>query len=111
MQWCFAIAYRNSVYEPSSGVKHDVLRPMALTLMLETNMRFIPMIALVTLLGSALMAETPETTPCPNMKSPDPAVSPDGYGQAVGERGETNADAEEGDAYTGDPTYGECDGR
>lgn len=49
---------------------------------------------------------------------PDPAENPDGFGQLVGERGETNANTETddiavdgGDAYTGDPTYGDCDGR
>ncbi|WP_107497946.1 hypothetical protein [Thalassobius sp. I31.1] len=45
-------------------------------------------------------------------KSPDPAVSPDGWGQAVGHTGETNAEvAPGGDAYTSDATYGDCDGR
>ncbi|WP_039016873.1 hypothetical protein [Halocynthiibacter namhaensis] len=39
-------------------------------------------------------------------KSPDPAVSPDGWGQAVGDIGDTNADVDPGDA-----TYGGCDGR
>lgn len=49
--------------------------------------------------------------PCP-VSSPDPAESPDGFGQAVGERGETNSGGTDGgDAYTGDPTYGDCDGR
>jgi hypothetical protein len=50
--------------------------------------------------------------------SPDPAENPDGFGQLVGERGETNANTETdgvaadgGDAYTGDPAYGDCDGR
>ena len=50
--------------------------------------------------------------------SPDPAENPDGFGQLVGERGETNTNTETddttaaaGDAYTGDPTYGDCDGR
>lgn len=51
-------------------------------------------------------------------QSPDPAENPDGFGQLVGERGETNANTDTddsavdgGDAYTGDPTYGDCDGR
>ena len=39
--------------------------------------------------------------------SPDPAENPDGFGQLVGERGETN----DGDAHSGDPAYGDCDGR
>jgi len=51
-------------------------------------------------------------------QSPDPAGNPDGFGQLVGERGETNSNTETddtsvdgGDAYTGDPAYGDCDGR
>lgn len=51
-------------------------------------------------------------------KSPDPAENPDGFGQVVGDRGENNANTETdgiaadgGDAYTGDPAYGDCDGR
>ena len=40
-------------------------------------------------------------------KSPDPAVSPDGWGQAVGHIGDTNAEVAPG----GDGTYGGCDGR
>ena len=39
-------------------------------------------------------------------KSPDPAVSPDGWGQAVGHIGDTNAEVDPGDA-----TYGDCGGR
>lgn len=79
--------------------------------MLEPHMRFTVLVALFTLLGAAVFAETAEPTDCETVKSPDPAVSPDGFGQAVGERGETNADADERDAYTGDPAYGDCDGR
>lgn len=49
------------------------------------------------------------------VRSPDPAENPDGFGQLVGERGETNShtksDDHSGDAYTGDPAYGNCDGR
>jgi hypothetical protein len=51
-------------------------------------------------------------------QSPDPAENPDGFGQLVGERGETNSNTETddtvadgGDAYGGDPAYGDCDGR
>ena len=51
-------------------------------------------------------------------QSPDPTENPDGFGQLVGEHGETNANmetddapADGGDAYTGDPAYGDCDGR
>ena len=46
--------------------------------------------------------------------SPDPAENPDGFGQLVGERGESNtqtATSDDGDVYTGDPAYGDCDGR
>lgn len=69
-------------------------------------MKLIALVALFGLFGIALNAETNELSSCLEVKSPDPAVSPDGFGQAVGERGETNANAEEGDA-----TDGNCDGR
>lgn len=55
--------------------------------------------------------DTADQSSCVESKSPDPAMSPDGFGQAVGERGETNAETQEGDTYTGDPVYGDCDGR
>ncbi len=74
-------------------------------------MKFTVLVALLTAFGAAVIAETAEPTACEEVKSPDPAVSPDGFGQAVGERGETNAETQEGDAYTGDPAYGDCDGR
>ena len=74
-------------------------------------MKFTVLVALFTVFGAAAMADTAEPTVCEEVKSPDPAVSPDGFGQAVGERGETNAETQEGDAYTGDPAYGDCDGR
>ena len=106
---------------------------------------------IVALIGTSAMAF--EGTP----KSPNPAISPDGFGQLVGERGENNTESDEryvpgsnvvafsapadvtplygenltrweeggeyisgcpagfviegGDAYTGDPAYGDCDGR
>jgi hypothetical protein len=84
---------------------------MELVLLLEVLMKLIALVALFGLFGVALMADTADQSSCVETKSPDPAVSPDGFGQAVGERGETNADVEEGDAYTGDPAYGDCDGR
>ncbi|MEP4125333.1 MAG: hypothetical protein ABJL98_11515 [Lentilitoribacter sp.] len=74
-------------------------------------MKLIALVALFGMFGVALMADTTDLSPCEEVTSPDPAVNPDGFGQAVGERGETNADVEEGDAYTGDPAYGDCDGR
>ena len=78
-------------------------------------MKLIALVGMFGLFGVALMANTAEQiSPCVDVveiKSPDPAVSPDGFGQAVGERGETNANSDEGDAYTGDPVYGDCDGR
>ena len=74
-------------------------------------MKLIALVALFGLFGVALMADTADQSSCVDSKSPDPAVSPDGFGQAVGERGETNAETQEGDAYTGDPAYGVCDGR
>ncbi|MEP4151199.1 MAG: hypothetical protein ABJL73_07825 [Lentilitoribacter sp.] len=74
-------------------------------------MKLIALVALFGLFGVALMADTADQSLCEEITSPDPAVSPDGFGQAVGERGETNAETQEGDAYTGDPTYGNCDGR
>lgn len=45
-------------------------------------------IALICFLSSTAVADD---TKC----SPDPAVSPDGFGQAVGEAGETNQGCEE----------------
>ncbi|MEP3783207.1 MULTISPECIES: hypothetical protein [Paracoccaceae] len=79
-------------------------------------MKLVALVALFGSFGVALMADTAEqTSPCVDIveeaKSPDPVISPDGFGQAVGERGDTNADTEEGDPYTGDPAYGDCDGR
>lgn len=74
-------------------------------------------------LATQSMAQTNDDGPCADqhgehaedyeMRSPDPAQNVDGYGQLVGERGETNTGAEtsDGDAYTGDPAYGDCDGR
>ena len=74
-------------------------------------MKFTVLVALFAVFGAAAMADTGEPSSCEEIKSPDPAMSPDGFGQAVGERGETNAETQEGDAYTGDPAYGDCDGR
>ena len=74
-------------------------------------MKITVLVALFSVFGAAVFAETAEPATCEDIKSPDPAVSPDGFGQAVGERGETNAETQEGDAYTGDPAYGDCDGR
>lgn len=67
-------------------------------------------------------AEDAQAAPCADQPqqatSPDPAENPDGFGQLVGERGETNANTETddtavdgGDVYTGDPAYGDCEGR
>ena len=70
-------------------------------------MRQLSCALVICLLANTTLAEGP----CP-VSSPDPAESPDGFGQAVGERGETNSGTKDGgDAHTGDPTYGDCDGR
>ncbi len=73
--------------------------------------------------ANAAIAQETNEGPCaaePNNEiqttsSPDPAENADGYGQIVGERGETNSGAQSDDdgddAYTGDPAYGDCDGR
>lgn len=80
---------------------------------------------LIVLASNAVAQDATEGTqagPCAGQPqqatSPDPAENPDGFGQLVGERGETNANtdtddtaADGGDAYTGDPAYGHCDGR
>jgi len=72
-------------------------------------------------MSEQLVAET-QLGPCDmdhiQAQSPDPAENPDGFGQLVGEHGETNTNTETddtaadgGDAHTGDPAYGDCDGR
>ena len=85
----------------------------------------LPIIAAVMIsLATQSLAQTDDAGPCADQfenqqsqdKSPDPAENVDGYGQLVGERGETNSDAydtetDHGDAYTGDPAFGDCDGR
>ena len=89
-------------------------------------MQLVTLTAALTFLATAARSEqlVDETQlgPCHTddiqAKSPDPAENPDGFGQLIGERGEANANTETdgatadgGDAYTGDPAYGDCDGR
>ena len=83
----------------------------------------LPIIAVLLISTAAqALAQTNEDGPCTDQhgaqveqqetQSPDPAQNVDGYGQIVGERGETNSGTETNDdAYTGDPAFGDCDGR
>lgn len=85
----------------------------------------LPIIAVLLFTGTQALAQTNDAGPCADQfedqqlqdKSPDPAINVDGYGQLVGEQGETNAGtqtddtAQNGDAYSGDPAFGDCDGR
>lgn len=80
------------------------------------------LIILATTAISKQLEEGTQLNPCDTdqiqAQSPDPVENPDGFGQLIGERGETNTNTETddttavaGNAYTGDPTYGDCDGR
>lgn len=91
----------------------------------------LPIIAVLLFTGTQALTQTNDAGPCADQhgeqqlqqqetRSPDPAENVDGYGQLVGEQGETNADADNtetddtaqnGDAYSGDPAFGDCDGR
>jgi len=83
----------------------------------------LPIIAVLLFAGTEALAQTDDAGPRADqhgaqakqeeMRSPDPAESSDGFGQIVGKQGETNDDTEtnDGDAYTGDPAFGDCDGR
>ncbi|WP_299146780.1 conotoxin [uncultured Tateyamaria sp.] len=80
-------------------------------------------IAVLLFTGTQTLAQSDDAGPCTDQhgehveqeetRSPDPAQNVDGYGQIVGERGETNSGTEtdDGAAYTGDPAFGDCDGR
>ena len=51
-------------------MKHDVLRPVTLALVLEPHMKFTVLVALFTVFGAAVIAETTEPTACEEVKSP-----------------------------------------